>query len=73
MISLASRGGNERRFLFGLQLLIIRNMNGMAREGEVPWTLKNDILHPNQLRDNTEDIQMRPIREEEIPQMKNLR
>lgn len=38
----------------------------------VPWILQNGIPHPNQLRDNTQDIQMRAIREEEIPQMQHL-
>lgn len=41
--------------------------------GSLPRVFKQCIPHTNQLRDNTEDIQMRTVRKEEIPQMQHFR
>jgi hypothetical protein len=72
MICSASRGGKERRTFVGLsdkrQFQFVKYTTHNS-----PRTRQQRILQQQQLRHNTQDIQMRPIREEKIPQVQHLR
>lgn len=80
MISLASRGGKDRRILLGLlvffmvSIILWIQLSGheLGRIKYIPRTRQNGIPHPDKLRNNTQYIQMRPIREQKVPQMKDL-
>lgn len=60
MISFASRGGKERRILFGLYT--VRKEDRDSQVNGIPRMLKDGIPHANKLCDNTQDIQMGSIR-----------
>ena len=60
----ASRGGNDRNSLLGLSIVSKLFRLDMF---DVPLALKNRVPHPNKLCNNAQNIQMRPVSEQEVP------
>jgi len=56
-------------------LLSLRGKKSTSRSGvgfNLPWTAENSIAHHNQLSDDAQNIQMRPMREQKVPQPEHL-
>lgn len=68
-------------FLLLLFELVARGWRGYPPPGRkekrddnnIPWVFQDGIPHPDKLGHDTKNVQVRPVRKEEVPEMKDLR
>jgi hypothetical protein len=73
LIVWACRGGNERRIFVGLGRVSHGEAADGGPRGHIPGRAQDRIPENDQLGHNTQEVQVRPIREQEVPQPQHLR